>query len=239
MAKEILRLGIKDMGKNNKISARVIDAMKNTIKARARFLLKEIADENDAAAVINYFNDMMHGYIVGTIKPRNIIDIGVDECFKTLNDIIAGATIPYTVKELVPEACTKNSELERYIRAGSSHDDYLAMEHNDRVRSIYNRLLKRYPEIIKVGDNPVTLQIPIDKVIKTNANQVKGGSVEASGSSDSSGSDSDLGPKVYNNTQPDEPDRHDGPAEGGEVETKITRLEHEGCKIRYRIETTK
>ena len=104
MAREILRLGIKDMGKNNKVSARVIDAMKNTIKARARFLLKDIADENDAAAVINYFNDMMRGYIVGTIEPRNIIDIGVDECYKTLSDIISGTTVSYTVKELVREA---------------------------------------------------------------------------------------------------------------------------------------
>ena len=98
------------------------------------------------------------------------------------------------------------------------------MEHNDRVRSIYNRLLKRHPEIIKVGDNPVILQIPIDKVIKTNANQVRGGAVEASGSSDSSGSDSDLGPKdIQANTQPDEPDRPDGPAEGGVVATEKSK----------------
>ena len=88
------------------------------------------------------------------------------------------------------------------------------MEHNGRVKNIINRLLKRYPEIIKVGDNPVALQIPIDKVIKPN--QVKGGSVEASGSSGSSGSDSDI--EV--NTQPDEPDKHDSPAESGEVERK-------------------
>lgn len=165
-AKETLRLGIKDMRTKSKIGARVIEAMKNTIIARARLLLKDTADENDAARVVSYFSDMMQGYVKGIVEPQDIIDIGADECFRVLSVIIAGVTLPYSVKELVRRACEKNTNLLRYIRAGTSHEDYLSMEHNRRVLNVYERLLKRHPEVIKVGDKPVMLQIPVDRIQK-------------------------------------------------------------------------
>ncbi len=165
-AKETLRLGIKDMRKHSKIGARVIEAMRNTIKARARLLLKEIADEDDAARVVTYFSNMMQGYVVGTVEPQDIIDIGADEGFKVLSEIIAGVTFSYTVKELIRIACDKNSQLARYIRAGTSNEDWLSMEHNRRVTNVYDRLLKRHPEIVQVGGKPITLQIPVDSIQK-------------------------------------------------------------------------
>ena len=140
--------------------------MKNTIIARARLLLKDTADENDAARVVSYFSDMMQGYVKGIVEPQDIIDIGADECFRVLSVIIAGVTLPYSVKELVRRACEKNTNLLRYIRAGTSHEDYLSMEHNRRVLNVYERLLKRHPEVIKVGDKPVMLQIPVDRIQK-------------------------------------------------------------------------
>ena len=51
---------------------------------------------------------MIRGYRANTIEPRDIIDIGVEECYKVLAEIIVDETIPYTVKELLQNACSKN-----------------------------------------------------------------------------------------------------------------------------------
>ena len=98
IARENLKLAVKDLRRNNKdLSPRVIETLANATKARARFLLKDIADENDAAAIIKFYNIMIQGYSVNTIKPRDIIDIGVEECYKILAEIIVNETIAYTI----------------------------------------------------------------------------------------------------------------------------------------------
>ena len=108
IARENLKLAVKDLRRNNKdLSPRVIETLANATKARARFLLKDIADENDAAAIIKFYNIMIRGYSVNTIEPRDILDIGVEECYKVLAEIIVNETIPYTVKELLQNACNK------------------------------------------------------------------------------------------------------------------------------------
>ena len=93
-----LKLAIRDLRRYNKdLSPRVIETLANATKARARFLLKDIADENDAAAIIKFYSIMIQGYNVNTIKPRDIIDIGVEECYKILAEIIVNQTIAYTI----------------------------------------------------------------------------------------------------------------------------------------------
>lgn len=160
----MLKTAMKDLHNNNpNFSPRRIEAYYNSTRARARFLLKDIADEKDAAAIIKFYNIMVRGYSDNTIEPRDILDIGADECYKLLAEIIAGVTIAYTYKELLRNACSKNNQLSKYIKSGIAPEKHFDKGENRRARNVYERLLERHREIIIVL-NPITLQIPITRV---------------------------------------------------------------------------
>ena len=54
---------------------------------------KDTADENDAAAVIKFYGPLIQSYTDHTIKPRNIIDIGVEACYQILAETVVNQTI--------------------------------------------------------------------------------------------------------------------------------------------------
>jgi MoxR-like ATPase len=165
IARENLKLAVKDLRRNNKnLSPRVIETLANATKARARFLLKDTADENDAAAIIKFYSMMIQAYSDHTIKARNIIDIGVEECYKLLaEEIIVNQTVAYTFKDLLQKACN-HKQLSKYVMSGVAKEKYFDISENKRARNIYERLLTKYPDIIIVSKHPTTLQLPIDKV---------------------------------------------------------------------------
>ncbi len=172
IARENLKLAVKDLRKHNKdLSPRVIETLANATKARARFLLKDIADAKDAEAVIKFYNIMIRVYSVNTIEPRDILDIGAEECYKVLADLVAGETIPYSVKALLQNACSKNNQLSKYMMSGISKDKYFDRSENKRARNVYERLMIKHPEIIIVSKNPTTLKLPISKVQSDQSDQ--------------------------------------------------------------------
>lgn len=172
IARENLKLAVKDLRKHNKdLSPRVIETLANATKARARFLLKDIADENDAAAAIKFYNIMIRGYNVNTIEPRDILDIGAEECYKVLAEIVVGETLPYTRKELLQNASSKNNQLSKYIKSNIAKEKYFDCSENKRARNVFERLLQKHPEIIIISKNPTTLQIPISKVQSDQSDQ--------------------------------------------------------------------
>ena len=165
IAREILKLAVKDLRKQNKeLSPRVIETLANTAKARARFLLKDTVDESDAKAVIEFYNKMIQGYSASYVEARNIVDIGVEICYDILTEIIADVTIAYRFDDLLKEACNRNKHLAKYIKFGIAEDKYFDRSENKRARNIYERLIENYKSDIEFPClKPVTLQVSIEK----------------------------------------------------------------------------
>lgn len=164
-ARLMLDNAVRDLKKiNPKLSPRVIDRLFNIAKARARILLKHTIDTGDARAAIIFYNEMAENYENETIAPRDVIDVAIEECYKLLSEIIAGETLPYTIKELLQNSA-KNQQVWKYISSGVAKEDYFDIRNNKQARNVYEALLKRHPEIVKVSEKPIRLMIPKDKVL--------------------------------------------------------------------------
>ena len=107
---------------------------------------------------------MIQGYSDHTIKPRDIIDIGVEECYQILAEIIVNQTIAYRFDDLLKKACNQNKQLSKYIMSGVAKVNYFNKTENKRARNVYERLLTKYPDIMIVSKSPIILQLPIDRV---------------------------------------------------------------------------
>ncbi len=163
-ARLMLDNAVRDLKKiNPKLSPRVIDRLFNIAKARARILLKNIIDTGDARAAIVFYNEMARNYESQTIAPKEVIDVAIEECYKLLSETIAGETLPYTIRELLQHAA-KNPLVWKYLTSGVSKEDYFDWRNNKQARNIYEGLMLRHKEIVKVSNMPIRLIIPKDKV---------------------------------------------------------------------------
>jgi DNA replicative helicase MCM subunit Mcm2 (Cdc46/Mcm family) len=161
-AKSVLVEAYTEMSKknNNSLSPRRLEALFNATKARARFLLKDTADLNDAIAVVKFYRQMVVNYEQGIIEPKDVTDVAAEECFKILGETQLNMSVPYTVKELLEKACNRNPQVEKYIKSGMAKKDYFDRSNNKQARVIYERLMSKHPEIQIVSKNPTTLLLP-------------------------------------------------------------------------------
>ena len=146
---------------NNTISPRRLETLFNLTRARARLLLKDVADANDAKAIVEFYNEMIKNYVSKTIAPRDPIDIGVGECYKILDESTLGdLSIPYTVEELLAKACERNPQVDKYLKSGVNKKNVFDRRESKRARNIYDRLIARHSKINIVNKNPTKLSLP-------------------------------------------------------------------------------
>ena len=142
---------------NKTISPRRQDVLFNLARARARICLRNVADGDDAKAIVDYFSRMIKDYESGTIAPKDPIEIGMDECYRILAEPIVDESIPYTVTKLLEQVCSSNPQVEKYIKSGSQKRNYFDRSNNKQARNIYERLMVKHPEIQIVDKRPTTL----------------------------------------------------------------------------------
>lgn len=149
---------------NTAVSPRRIDTLFNLAKARARILLKKVADGDDARAVVEFYNSMIKNYEKGTVAPRDPIDIGVEECVRILKEPSSNdKPISYTQEELFKKMCESNQQVDQYLRSGIHKRKVFDRSNNKKARNIYERLLGRHPEIQIVNKNPTMLLLNNNK----------------------------------------------------------------------------
>ena len=133
---------------NTSISHRRIDALFNLTRARARLLLKNVADADDARAIVEFYSRMIKDYETGTVVPRDPIQIGVEECIRILRESsVDNGPVPYTQEELFKKMCESNPQVGQYVRSGVAKRNVFDRSNNKKARNIYERLLARHPEI--------------------------------------------------------------------------------------------
>ena len=160
-AKSILVEAFVEMARHNKdISPRRQDALFNVTRARARLLLKTVADSEDATTVVQFYSKMIENYEQGIIEAKDVIDVGAQECYKILGETTTNEPIPYTVKEILRLACASNPQVEKYLMSGVTKSDYFDQRNNKQARNIYEKLMTKYQDIQIVSKNPITLMLP-------------------------------------------------------------------------------
>lgn len=179
-AKSICVEAFIEMGEYNPlVSPRVLETLINLTKARARLLLKNEAGAEDAKSVVRFYSKMIRGYQIGTIAPKDPVDVGVEECSRFLKESMFGErVVPYTVKELFRKVCESNDQVSRYISSGVSKANRFDRSNNWKVRNIFERLMEKYPQVEVVGKNPTSL-VWCDEVPKNSQSEVSEVSDEA------------------------------------------------------------
>lgn len=154
-AKSILTESFIAMQKvNSQVTPRRQDALFNMTRARARLQFKKVADEEDAKAVVAYYNKIVNDYENSTQVADDPINVAYKECVEILSQVIGGTTIPYTLEDLLDKACKQNDQVRRFLLSNGRR---LLMRDNWQIREIYERLLLS-PEVVKIKKHPVVLQ---------------------------------------------------------------------------------
>jgi replicative DNA helicase Mcm len=141
--------------RNPTISPRRQKTLFNLARARARLQLKEVADLDDAKAVIEYYGKMVADYENTTLPPEDPMDITYRECLTILEETKLGdVPMAFSMIELVETACQRNSRIEKYLRLGRKG---LQLRQNKKVRHLYE-LLVLNKRIKKISKSPIVLQ---------------------------------------------------------------------------------
>ncbi|HEX9318664.1 MAG TPA: hypothetical protein VF884_06990 [Nitrososphaeraceae archaeon] len=160
-ANSILVEAFVEMMKHSKlVSPRRLDTLFNLSKARARLLLKDVVDVEDATAVVYFYSQMAKDYEIGTIAPKDPVEVAVEQCLKALEERALGQPLIYTIPELLIKACSASPQVDKYLKSGLSKKDYFDRSNNKRARIVYERLMNKFPEIQITSKNPTKVMLP-------------------------------------------------------------------------------
>ena len=136
---------------NNFITPRTLDRLYRLIKARARLQLKNVADENDALEVLEFFNPMVQQLAEVVSIPSNPRDNAYQECVTILEQLKEFGGI--ILEELFKKAAENNKQVNSYF----GFDKSLKIDKNYKTRTVYDMLLNNQ-NICKISDKPIVLQ---------------------------------------------------------------------------------
>ena len=166
-------------------SPRVIITLPKLAKAIARLKLKDIADEEDANEVMEFYNALLVKFQKSVVVSQSPQDLAIEKGLEIIKRFKEFGGV--SLEELIEIMCKEDKQLRVYFGYGERS---LKMSKNSKVRGIYE-LLKRNPHIIIKDEKPVVLKwlydtydiCDKDKISKNIQNEEKN-SVEKSSKSD-------------------------------------------------------
>jgi DNA replicative helicase MCM subunit Mcm2 (Cdc46/Mcm family) len=133
-------------------SPRVIITLPKLVKAIARLKLKNVADEEDAKEVMEFYNAILVKFQKTVVIPQNPKDMAYWKGVEIVKRFRKFGGIRF--EELIETLCKENRQLAIHFGYGERS---LKMRHNSKVREVYG-LLKNHSHIIIKDEKPVVLK---------------------------------------------------------------------------------
>lgn len=138
-------------------SKRALEKLIRIAKAITKLKLKHRVEASDAKEALEFFNAVIYQYVSSVISvPQNPKDRTVE----SFVEILKKSSCPFSLEELVKEACNKDDYIKSYLLGGSEADTHsknrLKISGNKKLRNVYEVLIDD-PKIQLVSSKPVVL----------------------------------------------------------------------------------
>ncbi len=139
-------------------SKRALEKLIRIAKAISKMKLKDRVEDNDAKEALEFFNAVIYQY------ESSVISIPTNPKYRTVElfaEILKKSSFPFSLEELVKEACKRDEYIRSYLLGSSNHEkltkNKLKMENNKKLRNAYEVLIDD-PNIHLVSSKPVVLR---------------------------------------------------------------------------------
>jgi DNA replicative helicase MCM subunit Mcm2 (Cdc46/Mcm family) len=132
-------------------SPRIIITLPKLVKAIARLKLKDIANEEDAKEVMEFYNVILVKFNKSVIVSQSPKDIAYE---KGVEIVKRFKEFGLKLEELFKIICQENEQLAKYFGYGGKS---LKIRDNAKVNDVYHLLVKN-SNIVKIGEKPVILK---------------------------------------------------------------------------------
>ncbi|WP_148687353.1 AAA family ATPase [Candidatus Nitrosocosmicus hydrocola] len=138
-------------------SKRALEKLIRIAKAITKLKLKHRVEASDAKEALEFFNAVIYQYVSSVISvPQNPKDRTVESFI----EILRKSPCPFSLEELVKEACKKDDYIKSYLLGGSETDvpskNKFKISSNKKLRNVYEILVDD-PKIHLVSSKPVVI----------------------------------------------------------------------------------
>lgn len=134
-------------------SPRVLVILPKLTKAVARLKLKNVADEEDAKEVMEFYNSILVKFQKSVVISQSPKDVGYEKgvmIVERFKEFEGGVTL----EKIFEIMCKENEQLTNYFGYGKKS---LKIKHNHKTRSVYEMLLG-HSNLKKIQENPIVLK---------------------------------------------------------------------------------